>query len=71
MNLVATIMATEGWITLPGYFYLGGVSVVGSIFVFIIVSYLTSKRKDEHLLAELYEGPAVEQHVRPTAQVVN
>lgn len=70
-NIVVTIMATEGWIALPDYFYLGGASVVGSIFLFIIVSYATSNAKDEHRLAELYGDQELSRHDRPVPSVVD
>jgi sodium/proline symporter len=58
-NLVVTIMSNQGWVTLPGYFYLGGVAVALSTIVFVAVSYLTSTPEDARRLDGLYDEPAI------------
>lgn len=53
-NVVATVLVARGIITFPDYFFVGGVSVVLSMLVFIVVSYLTQSTKDEDGFAALY-----------------
>lgn len=62
-NVVATVLVAREIITLPDYFFVGGVSVVLSMLVFIVVSYLTQSAKDEDGFAALYpvDDDAVDQ----------
>ncbi|WP_219417992.1 sodium:solute symporter family transporter [Pseudonocardia nigra] len=56
-NLLITVLSNQGWVALPGYFYLGGVSIVASTLVFIGISYLTGTPSDARRLEELYGEP--------------
>lgn len=54
-NLVITVATSQGWLTLPDYFYLGGVVIAFSTVLFIALSYVTAKPADADKLAQLYE----------------
>lgn len=57
-NLATTVAASRGWITLPSYFYLGGIVVAGSIVLFVVVSLLTSPRSGSSGYERLYGDAA-------------
>lgn len=65
LNLLATVATSQGWITLPAYFYLGGVAVAASTVVFIVVSYLTATTEDADKLDALYNDPDVSERQEP------
>lgn len=69
-NVAATFLTARGYITPPGFFFTGGVTVALSILVFVFASYVTRSADDVRRFAQLYpdaaalpaDGPA---EVRP------
>jgi sodium/proline symporter/sodium/pantothenate symporter len=59
-NLLVTILANQGWVTIPESFYLGGASVAATAVLFVVVSFLTGRPADEERFVRLYAGEPAE-----------
>lgn len=57
LNFVVTVVESAGLIAVPDHIHIGAVSLVVSVLVFIVVSALSRKPRNELLFEEFYGLP--------------
>lgn len=64
LNIVLTLATSNGWITLPAYFFSSTAVICVGILVYIVVSFVSSSTDDRALFDSLFDASAGHQDIK-------